>query len=211
MLLTSLKSVINERADILDKGIEEVKVSVEFLAEEIKDVKRNVERVDKRVTNAEIRISELENKVQDLSRYKRRWNLRLHGLPNNQPVDICEAVVPAFAGKSHELINVVHHLGRVRSDGTLPPGPKKPRGIILQFTMRHFRDALWKAAKNSPYLATHHLRFAEDLSPEDCVQRNKLWPLVERARQQGKRAYFVGPKAYVDGKELNLQDMEVVE
>ncbi len=30
LIITSLKSVINERADILDKGIEEVKMSVEF-------------------------------------------------------------------------------------------------------------------------------------------------------------------------------------
>ncbi|RXN17132.1 general transcription factor II-I repeat domain-containing 2-like protein [Labeo rohita] len=87
----------------------------------------------------------------------------------------------------------------------------KPRGIILQFTMRHFRDALWKAAKNSPYLTKHHLRLAEDLFPEDRERRNKLWPLVEKARQQGRRAYFVGPKAYIDGKELVLQDMEVTE
>ncbi|RXN35673.1 hypothetical protein ROHU_003627 [Labeo rohita] len=77
--------------------------------------------------------------------------------------------------------------------------------------MRHFRDALWKAAKNSPYLTKHHLRFAEDLSPEDRERRNKLWPLVEKARQQGRRAYFVGPKAFIDGKELVLQDMEVTE
>ncbi len=219
LIITSLKSVINERADILDKGIEEVKMSVEFLTEEIKDVKGKVERVDKRVTTAEKKIGELENKVglQDLSRYQRRWNLRLYGLPE-QPgenfrqkvLDICEAVIPTFAGKAHELIDVVHRLGKVRSENALSSG-QKPRGIILQFTMRHFRDALWKAAKNSPYLAKHHLRFAEHLSPEDREQRNKLWPLVEKARQQGRRAYFVGPKAYIDGKDLVLQDMEVTE
>ncbi len=63
LIITSLKSVINERADILDKGIEEVKMSIEFLTEEIKDVKGKVERVDKRVTTAEKKIGELENKV----------------------------------------------------------------------------------------------------------------------------------------------------
>lgn len=40
-----------------------MKISVEFLTEEIKDVKGKVERVDKRVTTAEKRIGELENKV----------------------------------------------------------------------------------------------------------------------------------------------------
>ncbi len=70
-------------------------------------------------------------------------------------LDICEAVIPTFAGKAHEFIDVVHRLGEVRSENALSSG-QKPRGIILQFTMRHFRDALWKAAKNSPYLAKHH-------------------------------------------------------
>ncbi|KAL1261840.1 hypothetical protein QQF64_007105 [Cirrhinus molitorella] len=51
----------------------------------------------------------------------------------------------------------------------------------------------------------------EDLSPEDREQRNKLWPLVEKARQQGCRAHFIGPKTYIDGKELVLQDIEVTE
>ncbi len=63
LIIPSLKSVINERADILDKGIEKVKMSVEFLTEEIKYVKEKVERVDKRVTTAEKRIGEQENKV----------------------------------------------------------------------------------------------------------------------------------------------------
>ncbi|KAL1251227.1 hypothetical protein QQF64_019023 [Cirrhinus molitorella] len=185
-IITSLKSVINERADILDKGIKEVKMSVEFLTEEIKVVKGKVEQVDKRMTTAEKRIGELENKVQDF--------------PDIRGGGICGFM----------FIDVVHRLGKVRSESALSSG-QKPRGVILQFTMRHFRDALWKAAKNSPYLAKHHLRFAEDLSPEDREQRNKLWPLVEKARQQGRRAHFVGPKAYIDGKELVLQDMEVTE
>lgn len=168
VIITSLKSVINEKGDILDKGIEDVKMSGEFLTEEIKDIKGKVKRVEQRVTSAEKTIGELENKEQDLCRYKRRWNLQLHDLPE-QPGEnirqkVCEAVIPAFTGKSLELIDV-HRLRKVKSDSALSPG-QKPCGIILQFTMCHFRDALWKAAKNSPYLAKHHLSFVEDLSPE---------------------------------------------
>ncbi|XP_067239660.1 adhesion G protein-coupled receptor F5-like [Chanodichthys erythropterus] len=43
-------------------------MSVEFLTEEIKDIKGKVERVEQRVTSAEKTISDLENKVQDLCR-----------------------------------------------------------------------------------------------------------------------------------------------
>lgn len=207
-IISSLKTVINDRADFLDKGIEGLKTSVEFLTEEMKDIKCKAERTDKRVDDAVNRINDLESKVTDLARYKRRWNLRLFGLPELQGenvrqrvLDVCTSVIPAYADKVSDLTDSVHRLGKIKNSNTAGATPK-PRGVIIQFTMRHFRDALWKAAKSSTFLADNHLRFAEDLSPDDRERRQQLWPLVEKARQEGHRAYFVGPKAFVDGKEL---------
>lgn len=204
-IISSLKAVINDRADILDKGIEGLKTSVEFLTEEIKDIKCNAVRTEKRVGAAEIKINELENKVSELARYKRRWNLRLYGLSEQQGenvrqrvLDVCKAVAPAHADKVGDLIDSVHRLGKMQNASDA----SKPRGVIVQFTMRHFREAVWKAAKNSSFLANNHLRFAEDLSPDDRQLRRLLWPQVEKARREGRRAYFVGPRAFVDGKEL---------
>lgn len=74
--------------------------------------------------------------------------------------------------------------------------------------MRYYRDVLWKAAKNSSYLEVNNLRFAEDLSPEDCDLRKQLWPLIDKARQQGLRAYYVGPKAFINGKEVTLSSLK---
>ncbi|KAK7925150.1 hypothetical protein WMY93_007460 [Mugilogobius chulae] len=34
----------------------------------------------------------------------------------------------------------------------------------------------------------------------DKETRNALWPLIETARKEGKRAFFVGARAYIDGK-----------
>ncbi|KAK7135913.1 hypothetical protein R3I94_014549 [Phoxinus phoxinus] len=209
-IISSLKTVINDRADILDKGIEGLKTSVEFLTEEMKDIKCKAERTEKRVDDdAENRINDLENKVTELARYKRRWNLRLYGLPESQGenvrqrvLDVCTSVLPAYADKVSDLTDSVHRLGKMMNSNTAGATPK-PRGVIIQFTMRHFRDALWKAAKNSAFLADNHLRFAEDLSPDDRERRQQLWPLVEKARREGHRAYFVGPKAFVNGKELS--------
>lgn len=204
-IISSLKAVINDTADILDKGIEGLKTSVEFLTEEIKDIKCNAVRTEKRVGAAEIKINELENKVSELARYKRRWNLRLYGLSEQQGenvrqrvLDVCKAVAPAHADKVGDLIDSVHRLGKMQNASDA----SKPQGVIVQFTMRHFREAVWKAAKNSSFLANNHLRFAEDLSPDDRQLRRLLWPQVEKARREGRRAYFVGPRAFVDGKEL---------
>lgn len=132
-IINSLKSVINERSDILDKGIEGLKESVEFLTEELKDIKIKTDRTDKRVNAAEKRIDELENKVLDLARYKRRWNLRLYGLQEKEGenvrqrvLDVCKAVAPDFASKMNELTDSVHRLGKLKTTVPTPGNTDAP-------------------------------------------------------------------------------------
>lgn len=82
-------------------------------------------------------------------------------------------------------------------------GVKKPngtRGIILQFSSRVHRAAVWAAAKNSSYLRDNGLRFAEDLCKADRETRMKLWPIVDKARKAGKTTYFVGGRAFIEKK-----------
>ncbi|KAL1250572.1 hypothetical protein QQF64_018368 [Cirrhinus molitorella] len=43
----------------------------------------------------------------------------------------------------------------------------------------------------------------EALSPEDRVAREKLWPLVKKARDEGKKASFRGSFALIDGKRFD--------
>ncbi len=93
-------------------------------------------------------------------------------------------------------MDVAHRLGRIK------PGSSTPRGIIFQFTSRFFRDAVWRAAKDADFLKNNHLRITEDLSPADRENRLKLWPAVENARKENKKAFFVGGRAFVDGVEI---------
>lgn len=97
-------------------------------------------------------------------------------------------------------IDFVHRLGRANMSGQV-----RPRSIIIQFTKRTARDMLWRAARGNEYLNGNKLRFAEDLSAADRSTRNQLWPQVEAARREGRRAYFVGARAFVDGKEICSQ------
>ncbi|RVE62167.1 hypothetical protein OJAV_G00154480 [Oryzias javanicus] len=93
------------------------------------------------------------------------------------------------------MIDTVHRLGRLTENAN------KPRGIILQFSSRTYRDAVWKAAKNNPILQERHLRFTEDLCTADRESRAALWPLIQATRREGKVAYYVGGGAYINGKE----------
>lgn len=61
---------------------------------------------------------------------------------------ICQAVLQEERTKLPEVTDIVHRLGSKR------PNNSKPSSIIMQFTLRVYRDAVWKAAKKSTYLQT---------------------------------------------------------
>ncbi|KAL0182106.1 hypothetical protein M9458_021481, partial [Cirrhinus mrigala] len=95
---------------------------------------------------------------------------------------------PEAKNKYPNVVDAVHRLGR-RGDNI------KPRAIIMQFTSRVIRDALWKAAKKSQFLKDNNLRFAEDLTALDRERRKSLWPKVREARAVGKTAYYIGVRS----------------
>lgn len=141
----------------------------------------------------------------ELSRYKRRWDLRLFGVAEEEGKDIskkvisiCQKTAPDLMDKLPDAIDTVHRLGKHY------PDKQRPRAVILQFTMRHYRGGIWKAAKHSTFLQENKLRFKEDFSPEDRARRTQLWPMVEKARKEGKIAYFVGARAFTEKKEIHL-------
>ncbi|KAI2654659.1 hypothetical protein H4Q32_011434 [Labeo rohita] len=85
-------------------------------------------------------------------------------------IRICQAVFPSEKEKRPEFVSVVHHLGKPQQGSN----GGRPRDTIIQFSMRTYRDAIWKAAKNSSYLHDNCLQFREDFSKGDCERRMKL-------------------------------------
>lgn len=160
--------------------------------------------IEKRVERSEESAVRCMNCVSDLERYGRRWNLRLYGVSEAEKenvraevISVCQEVLPSEREKLPDAIDVAHRVGKLRQDNP------RPRGIILRFISRQHRDAIWKAAKNSVFLQSKGLRFAEDLTKEDRENRYKLWPLVKRAREEGKPAYFVGGRGFINGAEIH--------
>ena len=151
-------------------------------------------------------ISELNNRLSEAERYRRRWGLRLYGPPevSNQEIkrkviDICRSVAPELETKFEDAgIDIAHRLGK--ADGT------KPRSVIIQFAFRTARDLVWKQAKSNALLKDKKLLLGEDLTATDKQTRAKLWPLVEKARSEGKKAYFRGARAYIGGKEIHCEN-----
>lgn len=61
---------------------------------------------------------------------------------------------------------------------------------------------MWRKAKSSSFLTDNKLRFTEDLTAADKALREKLWPLIDAAKKEGKRAHFAGVRVIIEGMEI---------
>ena len=107
---------------------------------------------------------------------------------------ICQAVLPEDKKRLPEVIDTVHRLGTKNAKG--------PRSVIIQFSSSIHKAAVWVAAKNSQYLRDHGLCFAEDLCQIDRENWRSLWPAVEAAQKEGKAAFFIVGRSFVENKEI---------
>lgn len=196
----------NAAININKTAIEDLKKTSEFLFQELQDVKTKTTKMEASSTEHERRITYLEGKLNDMERQQRRMNLRLHGLPEaegehtkRQVMDICRAVFPPgfpATGESAPFIDVCHRVGPRRD-------ANRPRPVIIRFATRDARDSIWRSSKTAKdLLMARRLRFTEDLTAQDKATRNELWPQIDEAKKAGKKAFFVGARAFIDGKEI---------
>lgn len=213
-LQNNILDAINTRADNLEGlinkntlSIEGLKKSLDFAFAEVETLKVEMKEVKTANEKYDQKISELQHKLNEAERYGRRWNLRLHGVPEGNPEDIkakvtniCCAVIPSSQEKITGDIDMAYRLGK-KTGAT-----DRPRTTFIRFTSISTRDLLWRAAKRSEYLRNNKLRFAEDLTSEDKALRNKLWPIIEAAKKEGKKAHFAGIRVIIEGKEVRPEN-----
>ncbi|XP_016343616.1 uncharacterized protein LOC107689943 [Sinocyclocheilus anshuiensis] len=195
-IVAKLAHLINTRSDALEEMVKATRG-------EIKDLKEKLGFIERRVEISEQSTLTCMNRVVDMERYSRRWNMKVHGIPEavkenvrEEVIRICQEVLPQEREQLPAVIDVAHRLGSKRLNES------RPRAVIVRFAVRRYREAVWKAAKNSPFLRDHGLRFTEDLTKEDRDSRQKLWPLIKKAREEGKSAYLAGGRGFIDGVEL---------
>lgn len=151
-LVQQISTVLNTRLDSLEKNMEKLisentlkieglKQTIDFICADIREVKEKVTKVDAQACETEKKMCAVDQRVAELENYSRRWNLRLYGVPENKEQDvrtqvmkICQAILPEYKTKLPDAIDTVHRLGQPKKDVS------KPRGIIMQFTGRFYRD-----------------------------------------------------------------------
>lgn len=110
------------------------------------------------------------------------------------------SLTPKIRDSLKEGVDIAHRIGQRRQDGP-------SRSTIVLFAMQRHREAIWKEAKGSKFPLDNKLRITEALSPEDKAARGKLWPLVEKAREEGKKASFRRPFVFINGKKIDCSEV----
>ncbi|KAG5845416.1 hypothetical protein ANANG_G00138800, partial [Anguilla anguilla] len=120
-------------------------------------------------------------RVLELERYKRHWNLRIQGLKEKEGEDTREVVAkllvkisPSWSPNINHIVDSVHRLGKREENIT--------RHVIIQFTQRTHRDTLWKMTKDSTVCKELGISFLEDLCKADREWHATLWPKIQQAR-----------------------------
>lgn len=167
-------------------------------AADIKDCKAKLSGLEKDVPALNKENAELKERVLELERYKRRWNLKIQGLrekndedTRKEVIDILAKIAPQWASSLSNTVDTVHRLGKKEGG--------RPRQIIIQFTMRTHRDAFWKLTKDSQTCKELGIFFKQDFCKQDREARAAVWPKMEQAKAEGKNVYYRGHAGYING------------
>ncbi len=201
--MQSLETTVNDNTNSLNSVTE----ALEFVNNQVEEMTSKVNSLQNRVESLEKENCVLRVTCDELDAYKRRWNLRVSGIQEQRGEDVRKILIDLFSKVSPEIadqllytLDVAHRLGP-RAEGA-----RFNRRIIVQFLSRNVRDQIWRDARTAAVLKERKIRIFEDLTQSTKDSRNKLWPLVERARKEGKRAGFKGPFAYIDGKRITAKE-----
>lgn len=93
-----------------------------------------------------------------------------------------------------EAVDVVHRVGKKENNRSRP--------LVVLCVRWLIKEEIWRRSKDSPVCKERGVRFAEMMPLEDKEARKKLWPQIEQACQEGKRAYYRGPHGYIEGRKI---------
>lgn len=156
--------------------------------------------------------SALKTALIESQRYNWKSLLKLHGLKELEVEDIRRRVIEVLQQVAPDLsvdlldagVDVVHRLGLSLNTG-------KCRSVIIRFSLRIVRKAVWKAGRNctEKFLHDNRSTITEPVPPEDRVAQQKLWPFVQKARRDGKKASYRDSYALIDGKRYDYAEVIV--
>lgn len=201
MKLSAKFDVQEKRMDELCSKLEDNCTRVMELTTEVSEHKAKAAELEGKVAKLQTEMVILREKGKESERYKRRWNLRIKGLKEidnedvkGRVISILTKIAPGASWDVRDNVDSVHRIGKKE--------PNRTRQVIIQFVKREARDDILALTKHSDVCKKEGIRFAEDMIKEDREARMLLWPKIQEARNQNKKAYYRGPYAYIEGVQI---------
>ena len=212
--LSANEVAIQKLGDIIEelKGtIFSLQADNDKLRAEVREMKEREANLKTKLDHADFKADLAESRCEELSRYIRRNNLRIFGIPEettgnrDETEEDCEKKILSLCKEKLKIevtakdIEAIHRVGKKGAEAA-----KTPRGIIVRFVSRKTRDSVLYARKN---LKGTKMLMVEDLTPRTyallcCTRENK--DVCERAWSKYGRVFMKTPqnKIYqVDSKE----------
>ncbi|KAK4290352.1 hypothetical protein Pmani_036740 [Petrolisthes manimaculis] len=189
MVVKQLQDRINKAAQSVDEVIK----SLEFSQAEVLDLKNEVKELTKSNKDKQLLLEEIQSKVSEQEQrqnyqedYSRRNNLRITGL-QEQPGGESWEETPVKVNKLLEdkLQLPAANLERAHRVGTT--NSSYPRTTMVRFEKFSDREA---AIRNAKKLKGTGIYLNEDLCPASMEKRKEQLPLLKKAKDEGKIAYF---------------------
>ena len=177
----------------METTISDLTKSLEFTQAEVHDIKREAENFKRSNSDNEAKLQDSENKIMDLEErfnyqedYSRRNNLCISGLEeplNNETWEQTSARVSELFLNKLQL--PIMNLERAHRVG--PVSMSRPRTVVVRFERFGDREAVLRNARK---LKGTRVFINEDLCAASQAKKQSQFPLMKKARSQGKIAYF---------------------
>ena len=157
-------------------------------------IKSNSPTLFEKVTSLEDIVTNQQKAMEFSQRSYRRNNFIISGLPEG-PKESGKEVVHEFLEEKLGIrdisISNAMRLGRIRDD-------EKSRLVLV--TTSSFSEKM-SVMKVKNRLKGTHIFINEDLTPLQRSQRRRLWEACQKARSDGKKAYVLGDRLVINGKQ----------
>ena len=198
-----LFSSLNERIDQQNRLINDLRLSLEFSQQELREVKDDLKACKLKLTEANdqinqmiiCRIAKLEDQIARIEDYSRRKNFRIEGLTEGvsenweQTLEKVKKVVNEKLEINDVEIEYAHRLPRQATSSH-----NAPRTILARLAHDYDRD---KVMKKSWKLKGSRIYLNEDLSEASSKVRQQKIPELKAAVAAGKVAFFIGSKLII--------------
>ncbi|XP_062589937.1 uncharacterized protein LOC134251550 [Saccostrea cucullata] len=212
------------KLSIIDKKlskINEINVKLERVMQKVHTVEAEMDNLKKtsgnmgnakgslRKTSDEVKgqISELakaqktmEDTITDLQCRSMRDNLLFFGLAEyrGDRREKCAALISDFCETQLDLPHIGENIERAHRIGKVDQERDKPRPIVVKFSSYRIRE---KVRENAPKLAGTRFSIQEQFPKKIQEARSKLYPIMNEARRNQKRASLIRDKLYINGEE----------